>query len=378
MLKIYLEGSELKALIEKASCAMLKKVSMSILGCVILKSENRKLYASCTTMESWLEVNTDYFTSVSDGKIAIDIEDFKVITRMTGTVEITEAEENIIVKNGKKTITLHKYNVSDFPNTPTEETAEKLRYTEADLLETINNLSVFCDVNANNKMMNVINFNIEESRAEALDGNRIGLKRIEDNQKLVTGGNIMLHIMACKDLKKALDKKSDRSVTISEGRKYISITGKDFTYYQRKIEGAYFNIGQMLNFAGDYFFQADTKKMMDHIKYYTDNVIGKANKEPIILNIAEGKITSYAHNTRFEVSDEMEIEDFLGKGLTIGFNSHYLVDALKIADNDEISVKGCNPKSPIFITAEKYSFLVLPVNIKPDVMEKYMEKVNAV
>ncbi|MDD3052459.1 MAG: DNA polymerase III subunit beta [Candidatus Cloacimonetes bacterium] len=376
MLKIYLEGSELKTLIEKASCTMLKKVTMSILGCVILKSENRKLYASCTTMESWLEVNTDYFTSVSDGEIAINSEDFKVITRMTGTVEITEVEENIIVKNGKKTITLHKYNVSDFPNTPTEETTEKLRYTESELLETINNLSVFCDVNENNKMMNVINFNIEESRAEALDGHRIGLKRIDDTETLCSDGNLMIHIMAVTDLKKALNKKSNNIVTIAEGEKYIVITGKNFTYYQRKMQGECFRVSQMLNMDYDFSCNVDAEKALEHFKYYTDNVIAKADRKPILLKIGNDKVITYGRNTRFETSDEMEIKDFFGKELTIGFDPYFLVDALKIADSEEISVKGANPKAPIFITAEKYSFLVLPVNIRSDAMEKYMEKVN--
>lgn len=377
MLNITVEGKELKDIIEKVSAAMLKKVTVPTLGWVVLKAEDGKLSASVTSIETWLEVNTDYFTCLSEGELAIDKVDLKVITRMTGDVNIIESDENIIVKNGKKTITLHKYNLSNYPELEAEENTEKLKYTESELLETVNNLSVFCSDNEQNKMLQVINFNLKDSRVEALDGHRIGLKRIEDTETLCNNGSVMLHIMAVKDLKKALDKKSNNVVTIAEGEKYIVITGKNFTYYQRKIEGEYFKVGQMLNNDFSFSFKVGATETLEHFKYYTDNVISKTDRKPIILKIENDKIITYGRNARFETSDEFEITDFSGKELTIGFNPYFLVDALKIADSDNVRIDGNNCKAPIMIEADKYSFLVLPVNIETDAMEDYLNKVNA-
>lgn len=377
MLNITVDGKELKDIIEKASAAMLKKVTVSTLGWVVLKAEDGKLSASVTSIEAWLEVNTDYFTCLSEGEIAIDKVDLKVITRMTGDVNIIESDENLIVKNGKKTITLHKYNLSNYPELEAEENTEKLKYTESELLETVNNLSVFCSDNEQNKMFQVINFNLKDSRIEALDGHRIGLKRIEDTETLCNNGSVMLHIMAVKDLKKALDKKSNNVVTIAEGEKYIVIIGKNFTYYQRKIKGEYFKVGQMLNNDFSFSFKAGATETLEHFKYYTDNVISKTDRKLIILKIGNDKIITYGRNARFETSDEFEITDFSGKELTIGFNPYFLVDALKIADSDNVRIGGNNCNAPIMIEADKYSFLVLPVNIETDAMEDYLNKVNA-
>lgn len=376
MLNITVEGKELKDIIEKASAAMLRKFAFPCFGWVVLRAENRKLSASVTSLDAWLEVNTDYFSSLSDGKIAIDKEDLKVITHMTGDVNIIETDENIIVKNDKKTITLHKYDLSDYPELEAEESAEKLKYTESELLETLNNVSVFCADNEQNKMMQVINFNLKNSRIEALDGYRIGLKRIEDTETLCNDGNLPLHIMAVKDLKKVLNKKSSNIVTIAEGEKYIVITGKNFAYYQRKIEGEYFSVGQMLNNDFGFSFKADVTEALEHIKYYTDNVISKTERKPIILKIGNGKVITYGSNARFETSDELEITDFSGKELTIGFNPYFLVDALRIADSDNVRIGGNNCKAPIMIEADKYSFLVLPANIQTDAMENYLNKVS--
>lgn len=299
MLKINVEGKELKEIIEKASVAMAKKYTVSCLGWIILRAENRKLFASCTNLYSWLEVNTTYFDSVSDGSIAIDKEDLKVITHMTGTVTITEAEDNIIVKNGKKTITLNKYDIKEYPALDEEKTIVKLQYTESELLETLNNLSTFCSNNENNKMMNVLNFNLAKSRVEALDGYRVGLKKITDDEKLLQDGNVKLHVMAVNDLKKAISKKSNDIVTIAEGNKYIVITGKDFTYYQKKVEGEYFKLDSMIGDSWSYSFRIDTQKALDHFKYYTDNVVEKSDRKPVILKIEDDRFISYGSNKRF-------------------------------------------------------------------------------
>lgn len=53
-----------------------------------------------------------------------------------------------------------------------------------------------------------------------------------------------------------------------------------------------------------------------------------------------------------------------GKDLMIGFNPKFLIDALKVIDDEEIEMYMVNPKAPCFIKdADKtYLYLILPVN----------------
>lgn len=129
-----------------------------------------------------------------------------------------------------------------------------------------------------------------------------------------------------------------------------------------------------------FLFKEDIETMLSHMKYYTDNVIDKNDKKPVVLKISNGTILTYARNYRFEVSDSMEIKDHSGEDLSIGFNAYFFVDALKIADNDTVSIGGTNNKAPFIINAKEYSFLILPVNIGTEgieAMEKYLSKVAA-
>ena len=53
-----------------------------------------------------------------------------------------------------------------------------------------------------------------------------------------------------------------------------------------------------------------------------------------------------------------------GKELMIGFNPKFLIDALRVIDDETISLYMVNPKAPCFIKneIETYIYLVLPVN----------------
>ena len=53
-----------------------------------------------------------------------------------------------------------------------------------------------------------------------------------------------------------------------------------------------------------------------------------------------------------------------GKDLMIGFNPKFLMDALKVIDDEEITIYLLNAKAPCFIKDEEesYIYLVLPVN----------------
>ena len=62
-------------------------------------------------------------------------------------------------------------------------------------------------------------------------------------------------------------------------------------------------------------------------------------------------------NEDIEISKE-------GKDIMIGFNPKFLIDALKVIDDEVIDIYLVNSKAPCFIKDENetYTYLVLPVN----------------
>ena len=63
------------------------------------------------------------------------------------------------------------------------------------------------------------------------------------------------------------------------------------------------------------------------------------------------------------MNEQIDIEK-AGKDLMIGFNPRFLIDALRVIDDEQITIYLVNPKAPCFIRNDEnsYIYLILPVN----------------
>ena len=77
----------------------------------------------------------------------------------------------------------------------------------------------------------------------------------------------------------------------------------------------------------------------------------------------EGMIQLKMNSTVGSMDEEIDI-DKEGKDLMIGFNPKFLIDSLRVIEDEEINLFMVNPKAPCFIrnAEETYIYVILPVN----------------
>ena len=92
-------------------------------------------------------------------------------------------------------------------------------------------------------------------------------------------------------------------------------------------------------------------------------LVKEGDKKPIIINIEDGQMELSIDSQIGSMKEDIDIEKE-GKDIMIGFNPKFLIDALKVIDDEEISIYLMNPKAPCFIRddAQQYIYLILPVN----------------
>ena len=63
------------------------------------------------------------------------------------------------------------------------------------------------------------------------------------------------------------------------------------------------------------------------------------------------------------MQEDIDIEK-TGKDIMIGFNPKFLIDALRVIDDENVTIYMVNPKAPCYIKddEQKYVYLILPVN----------------
>lgn len=379
MLKFTMNAKDLKEIMRKGMAAINKKATLDSLKKLYIQVEEDgtvKMWG--TDMEHFAEVKTDNTWNTSPGVLGIDIDDIKIISKMSGDVTLedvsSEMQQRINIKCGKKIVTIPRYANTDIFLPAMDDTeAHIITTTESWLLETIANLSLFVTGDDVNKMMNVFNFNTKRKRVEAMDNHRIGMRSL-DSQEIITVtenpfDTVKLHVKCLPVFKKIMDKKSDAGVKVYQDQKYIRISGKDFTYVIRRIDGQYFNIEQMLCDSRDFVFNADREEMLKIMKYNADMV--KEEKKPTIFHSENGKLYTYLQTSRYQTFDEIETKNLvMDEDLFIGFNSHYLMDALSVIDSENPVFRGSQGNAPMYIDGNEYNFLILPINIAG---ENYIE-----
>ena len=92
-------------------------------------------------------------------------------------------------------------------------------------------------------------------------------------------------------------------------------------------------------------------------------LIRENDKKPIIINITDANMALKLNSSFGTMNAEILIHK-TGKDIMIGFNPKFLIDALRIIDDEEVTLYLMNPKSPCFIKDEEenYIYLILPVN----------------
>ena len=92
-------------------------------------------------------------------------------------------------------------------------------------------------------------------------------------------------------------------------------------------------------------------------------LVKEGDKKAIIVNITDNGMELKINSARGSMNEEIDIQK-QGKDLMIGFNPKFLIDALRVIDDEEVDLYMVNPKAPCFIknAEESYIYLILPVN----------------
>ena len=164
------------------------------------------------------------------------------------------------------------------------------------------------------------------------------------------------------EISKILSGEVKDMVQIYFAQNHILFEFDDTKVISRLIEGEYFRIDQMLSSDYETKVNINKREFMDCIDRAT-LFVKEGDKKPIIVSINDEIMQLQIHSQIGSMNEEINI-DKEGKDIMIGFNPRFLIDALRVIDDEQISIYLVNPKAPCFIKDEKesYIYLILPVN----------------
>ncbi len=341
------------------------RTTMPILECILIDASGESIKLIANDMELGIETVIEG-TIEEPGIIALDAKIFSEIVRklpdndiiitsdekLKTTILCEKAKFNIIGKSGE-----------DFSYLPDIEKNQPISITQFTLKEVIRQTIFSIADNDTNKLMTGELFEIHENKLKvvSLDGHRISIRNIElkqscEDKKVIVPGK------ALQEISKILPGSSEEFVDIFITDNHIIFEFERTTVVSRLIDGEYFKIEQMVSSAYETKIRIKKRELLECIDRAT-LLVKEGDKKPIIMDITDTSMELQISSVIGSMDENIEIEKE-GGDIMIGFNPKFFIDALRVIDEEEITLYMVNAKAPCYIRDDhdNYVYLILPVN----------------
>ena len=364
-MKLVFTKSNLNKAVGIVMKAVPTRTTMNILECILIDATTNEIKFTGNDMELGIETIVEG-EIIEKGKIAIDAKLFSEIVRKLPDNDITlttDSNNNALITCEKSKFNIAGKSGDDFSYLPAIIKDKMITLSQFQLKEVINQTIFSIAINDNNKMMTGELFEVNEGtlKVVGLDGHRIAIRNIKlegrsDDVRVVIPGKTL------QEISKILNADAESLANIYFTNNHVLFEFDQTHVVSRLIEGDYFKISQMLSNDYETKVSINKKEFLDSIDR-ANLLIREGDKKPIIINILNGLLQVNVNSAIGALNEDIDI-DKEGKDIMIGFNPKFLMDALRVIDDENVTMYLVNHKSPCFIRdkEENYIYLILPVN----------------
>lgn len=345
--------------------AVSSKTTLPILKGIYIEALDNHLKLVATDLEIGIEHIVEA-TTHSNGSVVVDARLFSEIIRKLpdAEVEISLEENNqIYIKCENSQFNIVSHNAQDFPELPSIEEDYSYEMSQ-DLLKNMIRQTVFATSQDESRPVltgALVEIENDTLNMVALDGYRLALKK----------GKIQSHI----DNKVIIPSKTlaeiNRIISDDEEKITITLTNNHALFVigntkmiSRLLEGEFINYKQILPKEYKSKVKVKTRSLLDSIE--RASLVAREGKNNLVkFSIYENRMTITSNSELGKVHEEVYI-DLEGEEIEIAFNSKYLIDALKIVEDEDVFLEFTTNLSPGIlkpVSNDNYIYLILPVRL---------------
>lgn len=345
-----------------------RRQTLPILSNILLSVKPDSLSITSTDLEVEMVVRTPIDSSEA-GDITVPARKFLDIFRALpeqARVDVSVEGDKVIIRSGRSRFSLATLPASEFPSL--ENVAGTINLdVPKDALKTLIDRTQFAMAQQDvryylNGLLLEINDN--QIRAVATDGHRLALceqsivgRQVEDNQQFIVPRK------GIQELGRLLENSSDM-VSLVLGPNFIRLASAEFMFTSKLVDGRFPDYQRVLPQGGD-------KKVIVNRNILREALIRAAilsneKYRSIRFQLSSGNAKIFAHNPEQEEAEEDIEVNYQGESLEIGFNVHYILEAINAVDKDTVELLMSDANSCCLIQgtgADYCRYVVMPMRI---------------
>ena len=369
-MKFSCEKAILQSAVTTAGRVVAPKSSIQALEGVLIETGRDGLSLSGYNLETGIITSVPADVS-QDGAIVLSARLFgEILRRMPDdTVSIAVEGFSVHIQCGPTSYDILGSSDEDFPDLPRVEDGRGLTIAQGSLRSMIGQTAFAVSDNESRPIHTGALFEADgqELTMVAVDGYRLALRR----EKLLgqeTGEALSFVVpgAALKEVEK-ICADSDEPAIVTQGERHVTFQMGDTLLVARRLEGEFLNYRQTIPQNNSIVLEAEAADLQRSIDR-ASLIINDKLKSPLRCKFDDGVLSITSKTAMGSAFDTCPISGD-GRGLEIGFNNRFLMDAVKAAPASRVRLELNTATSPCLILPKQgepdnFLYMVLPVRLR--------------
>ena len=326
-----------------------RRQTLPILSNVLLSLEQSRLSMTGTDLEVEIVGVTDIDATGEDGDVTVSARKLVDICRSLpdgAMVDFSSSDGKATIKSGRSKFTLSTLPANEFPSVDEGEKSVEFMVAGSVLKGLIEATSFAMAQQDVRYYLNGMLWELNENklRAVATDGHRMALCDGICDVSVVEPITSIIPRKGIIELSRLLD---ENEVKVAMGSNHIRVTGGDYCFTSKLVDGAYPDYDRVLPKGGDKIVVGDRAELKQ--AFGRAAILSNEKYRGVRILLSEGSIKMVANNPAQEEAEEEVSVNYSGEDLEIGFNVSYLLDVLSVITGAEVRITLSNSNSSALV-----------------------------
>ncbi|MBE6807396.1 MAG: DNA polymerase III subunit beta [Ruminococcaceae bacterium] len=358
---------ELLEAVSNVQRAVSTKASLPALEGILLRAQGSTLYLAGFDME--LGITTTIPAQVKEpGEIVLSARMFGDIVRKMPSESLSiysDGKYNTIIRGDVTEFSIMGMSAADYPDIPSIEDGASVTLSQP-VIKSMVRQTIFAVAAPNDPRPIYTGTRFELSnnhlRLVSMDGYRLAIRNeevaMEEEMSFVVPGKTLQEILK-------LLKDEEKPCSLIVGRRHIIFEIDGYAVISRLLDGEFIAYEKIISAETDSTITVNTRTFIDAVDRVS-LVVNDRLKSPLVCAFRNDTISVSCTTPLGSANDSISAV-LEGDQVDMGFNSRFLLDALKNSETDEVKIELNGPAKPMKVLPKEgdaFLFLVLPVRLK--------------
>ena len=357
-----------------------KNTITAIEGVLIETLDNGKIQISTYDMNKGFRASVEPVEIERTGRFIINAQRLYQTVRVLPDDDITfdiNDKLNCEISCGKASFSMFALKGEDFPNLPDLVTDNGFTVSAEVLRKMISKVVHSIADQDKRPMLCGAFFKISDGGMEVVscDSYRLSKCNIKCDISALSAGGVDYSFIipghALGELSKVLADGDDEAVKFYLSRKHAIVNKGDVIFFTRTIDSEYIDYNRMIPRDNGIVVTIDKERLLSGLEranIIAEEKIQGSGKSYVKISVKDQQLSLTSTSVHGCVNDEMDCVHE-GEDIEIGFNCRFLIDAVKVAEGENLYVKLKNPNQAIMIEAVEqndefsYAYVIVPVRM---------------